>query len=317
MRKNILLLTVLITITNIGINSQTTVGLESFSLDPESYYNGSIDHSGTIGSTETFFYSEAEATFYVDYTLENSYDYWSGFAYSNQTDLETANYTNYSAYSPTGGGATGSSNYVIAYIYGGSEISFNQPVDLTSVQITNSVWAYKYISGEDGSGHDYEPDDYFILAIRGKYENGSYSTPINFYLSDFTNGNSTIVSDWTEVDLSSLDAVVALEFQLSALDTWTPYYFCMDNLSYNNTLSVKKMLSNKINVYPNPARKSIRIREIFNATVNIVDNMGNIVRTIKEYNQNDEIDISDLNSGVYVIRVIQQNKLFSEKIIIE
>lgn len=313
--KKILVVFVIHALINQLAQAQTTVGLENLTLDPESFYNGSIDHSGTIGSTETFYFSDALASFYVNYTLENGYDYWSGFSYSNQTDLETASYTNYSAYSPTGGGADASSNFVIAYVYGGTQMSFEEPVNLTSMQVTNSVWAYKFMTGEDGSGHDYEADDYFKLSIRGKYEDETFSDPIDFYLGDFTNGNTSIIGDWTTVDLSSLDAVVGLEFQLAALDTWTPYYFCLDNLMYENTMSIKEAKSSSFSIFPNPTQTSFTIQHVSNATITLADFTGKRLLYFSNYSGNNSIDISHLEAGVYFVLIEENAKKEIKKLI--
>lgn len=313
--KKIVVVFVVIVLTNQLVKAQTTVGFENLTLDPESFYNGSIDHSGTIGSTETFYFSDALATFYVNYTLENGYDYWSGFSYSNQTDLETASYTNYSAYSPTGGGADASSNFVIAYVYGGTQMSFEAPVNLTSMQVTNSVWAYKFMTGEDGSGHDYETDDYFKLSIRGKYEDGTFSDPIDFYLGDFTNGNTTIIEDWTIVDLSSLNDVVGLEFQLAALDTWTPYYFCLDNLIYENTIGVEETKNANFSVFPNPTQSNFTIQHVSNATITVADFTGKRILRFSNYSENIPIDISHLEAGVYFVLIEENAKKEITKLI--
>lgn len=315
--KKLVVAVVLITLTNHVINSQTTVGFENLTLDPESFYNGSADHSGNIGSTETFYFSDALATFYVDYTLETGYDYWSGFSYANQTDLETASYTNYSAYSTTGGGAAGSSNFVIAYIFGGMQMSFEQPVDLTSMEITNSVWAYKFMTGEDGSGHAYEADDYFKLTIKGKYEDGTFTDEIDFYLGDFTGGNTSIIDDWTQVDLSGFDAVVGLEFQLSALDAWTPFYFCLDNLVYETVIDVESSKENSFSIFPNPVKNRFKIQNVVNAIIKITDFTGKNVFTDSITSHNNQIDISKLVSGVYSIQIIEENKTEIKRLIKE
>jgi len=317
MTKKSLLITVLFILLNTISNAQTIVGLEDLSVPDSGYYNGSTDHSGTIGSSETFTYAESGTNFNVTYTQENGYGYWSGFAYSNQTDLTTADHTNYSAYSPTGGGAGGSTNYIIAYLYGSSSISFDTPVNLANMQITNSVWAYKYMSGEDGTGHDYENGDYLKLSIKGVLENGSYTSVIDFYLADFTNGNTTIINDWTTLNLSGFDAVVGLEFQLSAVDTWTPYYFCMDNLTYQNTVSVAEENTDYFSVYPIPATTHIKIDNIRHATLHINDLLGKTIYTKNDCLRNETINSSTFKKGVYYVVVKNKGYISTKKIIIQ
>ncbi len=297
--------------------AQTTVGFEALSVPDAGYYNGSTDHSGTISSTETFNYADSGANFNVTYTQEDGYGYWNGFAYSNQTDLTTADYTNYSAYSATGGGADGSDNYIIAYLYGAGSMSFDAPVVPTSVAIANSVWAYKFMTGEDGSGHDYAADDYFKLSIKGVLAGGAYTDPIDFYLADFLDGNNTIIGDWTTVDLSALGTVLGLEFQMEASDTWTPYYFCMDNLVFDNAVSVSETTLANFSIAPNPATDIIFLTTNKQATVQINDVFGKLVFEKKNCTNQEQIDVSSLKSGVYLVTVLNENSSFTKKLLVE
>ncbi len=293
------------------------VTLENLPVPDSGYYNGSTDHSGTVGSTETFYYTDQDATFNVTYTLEDSYDYWSGFAYSNQTDLNTANYTNYSAYSPAGGGAGGSSNYIFAYIFGAASMTFDVPVTLSSVAITNTVWAYRYMNGTDGVGTGtYEDGDYFKLKITGLNADGEDTLSLDFYLADFTGGNSNIVGDWTTVDLTSLGVVSGLKFELEALDNYTPYYFCMDNLAYS-TLGIEESILNEVSIYPNPAENELHISQVENAVLTLFDLQGHKLQHKEHCDLNEKMDVSQLNPGVYFLTVTKNQQTKTQKIIVK
>ncbi len=199
--------------------SQSIVDFEALQVPASGYFNGSTQYTGN-GSTQTINYSDNGLNLFVNYTDAGSYDYWSGFAYSNQTDLTTASYTNYSAYSPNGGGTNNSSNYVIAYSYSGDEILFDNTVSISSLDITNAVCTYHYMNGSDGSGiGTFEAGDFFKITITGVLADGTDGGTVNFYLADFTNGNNYIIDDWTTVDLSSLGQIKGLKFQLSSSDT--------------------------------------------------------------------------------------------------
>ena len=317
MLKKLPITVVLFAIYSFALNAQTTIGFEGFSLDSESYYNGSSDHSGAVGSTETFYFTEEAAVFAVDFTQENGYTYWSGFAYSNQTDLETADWNNYSAYSPSGGGADGSDTYAFYYNTSSIALTFTEPVNLTNTQITNSVWAYKFMTGEDGSGHDYETGDYFKLTIKGVLESGDFTDPIDFFLGDFTNGNTTIIGDWTTVDLSSMQAVVGLQFIFSSSDSFTPFYFCMDNLVYDTDLSTASNLLEKVSIYPNPADEVLRVSHVTNAKLSIQDISGKTLRVISNYSNVKDILVSDLEAGVYILKIEADNQVATKKLVIE
>ena len=119
MKTKLLITLLFITNTIIAQN----IGFESLTVPASGYFNGSTEYSGS-GNEEVITYEEDIANFHVNYTDTGAYDYWSGFAYTNQTDLNTASYTNYSAYS-SNGGANNSNNYVIAYLYEADEITFD------------------------------------------------------------------------------------------------------------------------------------------------------------------------------------------------
>ena len=229
----------------------TTVTFEELAVPDTGYFNGSTAYDVTTGGTQIISYEDNDANFYVNYTAVYNngnfqYDYWNGFAYSNQTDLTTASYTNYSAYSPNGGGANGSSVYGFVYTYSGDTMTFDQTVKVKSIQITNSVWAYKFMDGSDGTGHDFTTDDFFKLTITAVLDDNStlgdssddtLGDSIDFYLADFTNGNAYIIGDWTNVDLSTLGNVKGLKFTLEASDPLTPFYFAMDDLVYSTDIN--------------------------------------------------------------------------------
>ncbi len=161
---------------------------------------------------------------------------------------------------------------MIAYLYTADEIDFDNEVLLTSIAITNSVWAYKYMDGSDGSFHDYQAGDYLKLTITSVLNNGNYGNLIDFYLADFTNGNTTIIGDWTTVDLSSLGTVKGLKFKLTTNDNLTPLYFCLDDIVYGSTTEISNnSFENEINLYPNPTKNTINITNIKNATLNITN----------------------------------------------
>ncbi len=303
-------------------NAQT-IDFESLTVPATGYFNGSTEYSGS-GNEEIITYEEEAANFYVKYTDTGSYDYWSGFAYSNQTDLTTADYTNYSAYSPNGGGVNGSSNYCFVYSYAGDTMSFDG-LGVTSMYITNSVWAYKYMDGSDGSMHDYTTGDYLKLTItavlnnNGTLTDGSDDTlgnSIDFYLADFTNGNTYIIDDWTFVDLSSLGEVVGLKFQFSSSDNMTPYYFAMDDIGFGPAASVNdNAFAELISVYPNPANNSINIQNIQNASLTINDMNGKKIYSNTNCNQTEQIDLSTFSKGIYFAKIQLNNKVAIKKII--
>ncbi len=329
MKKNLLLTAVLIAFIINAVSAQKFPFNSNFDdlIVPESgYFNGSTEHSGTIGSTETFFYISDWVQYYVNYTLEDGYDYWSGMAYSNQTDLITADWLNYSAYAnnPDGGGAEESVSYGFAYI----NTYLNEPVNIMmelpvketgilGFYVCNSVWAYHYMNGTDGVGNGtYETGDFFKLIFTLNYKNGNKET-FDFYLADFTNGNSYIIDDWTFVDLSSYNAIYEINVTCESTDELTPTYFCIDNISGDVSGIIQQKHINRISLYPNPAKNIVHIQNVLNTNISVIDITGKTVYTKTNCFENEQINVSNLVSGIYFVQIENRNQTFTKKLIVE
>ncbi|MBK1881469.1 DUF4465 domain-containing protein [Luteolibacter pohnpeiensis] len=211
------------------------VTFEGLLASPETAYVGEDGMGG---------FSSEGAGFSNSYTAE--WGTWDGFAYSNQTDTTTADYTNdTSAYA--GGGADGSSSYGVGYVGYSTlpTVTYASAIDMTgqSVWVTNTTYAYLSMANGDlfakqfggASGDD---ADYFLLTITGYLEGVAVSS-VEFYLADYRfddNSLDYIIDDWTEVDLSELGTVDELQFSLTSSDVGefgmnTPAYFAIDNLA--------------------------------------------------------------------------------------
>ena len=209
------------------------------------------------GSSGSYDWSSGDmAYFSFDYTYDSTYDYtsWAGFKVSRDTDTTTRGYTNeHSAI--TGSGAGGSSQYGVLYVFssdmtldGGvatsnmALMSFGDTVSISSIDITNTTYAYYEMA--EGSG--YVPQmlgsEYFMnLLIFGIDENGDFSGVISCPLGD----PDKIANSWMKVDLSSLGDVVGLGFAFETneyqdmsqwgygVSTDYPIYMAFDNIAYN------------------------------------------------------------------------------------
>lgn len=204
--------------------SAAVIDFEDLSLNAESYWNGSDGSGGfTIGGV----------SFNNNYSVD--WGSWDGFSYSNITDTTAEGYTaQYNAI--PGGGALGTSNYVIGYY---SAFAASPPIVtlpaaqvVTGAYFTNNNYAYYSMLKGDQFAKKFEEGDWFKLTITGKDAAGNATGTVDFYLANGTD----IVNTWEWVDLSGLGTVKTLEFTLSSSDTGefgmnTPAYFAMDYLS--------------------------------------------------------------------------------------
>ncbi len=76
-------------------------------------------------------------------------------------------------------------------------------------------------------------------------------------------------------------------------ESLNPYATSIHNNKYNT-----------LNVYPNPASNKINIRGVVASEINIIDISG---RTIKSIVNSQEINISDIDNGIYLIKLIDIN----------
>jgi hypothetical protein len=314
--------------------SQNIATYDNLTLNPNSVWYGS-DNSG--GFTDS------------GYLFENSYsDFgggmyaWYGFAYSNKTDTITAGYTNqFSAI--TGVGVLNSAVYAVSYVnydymnayqMHPNVLRFSTQKTISGFYVTNNTYAYLSMLNGDGtlakkfggtSGND---PDWFKLQIKG-YRNGYMIDTVNCFLADFRFTNNTqdyILKTWKWVDLSVLGNVDSLSFGLTSSDNGayginTPAYFCMDNFNGINPYITVNELNNKdfnINIYPNPFAEIIHIQRNSTAkviTMNIYDVNGKEIRNLTIANQANTINLADLTSGVYFVRVSGSDFNHYQKII--
>jgi len=76
-----------------------------------------------------------------------------------------------------------------------------------------------------------------------------------------------------------------------------------------------------INIYPNPASETLNVNFLEpqnkNSEIELYDIQGKIVKNIVVSNNRNTIDISDLCSGLYILKINSANNTYSKKIIIE
>jgi len=314
---------------SLTFQAQQTIGFEGITLMSESYNNGS-DESGGFTLSGVFFANNYNST----------WGSWSGFSVSNVTDVTTPGYSNQYA-SFAGSGGESSINYGV-YASSGSITFHNNGVEgleptsvnLTSIQVANTT--YTALSMRDGdsfgkqfgsiNGADGNPDgtngaDFFKIWIVALGQNTERIDSVEVYLADFRssdNNEDYILDAWQTVDLSAItESVYGLTFSFESSDNgqWgmnTPAYFALDNLVFNNTLGVRNQTLENVSVYPNPIQNQLRIKGD-KGLVEIFDVNGSLVQSF-EHNQFSNVDVSNLMSGVYVLKLSNEQGVFTTKL---
>ena len=183
-----------------------------------------------------------EGLFLADAEFYNAYfgGWWEGFAVSRLTDRGTPGWTNqFSVFASSGAG--GSQNFAVVGA-GFEEISSmwflnDQEFEFRSLMVNNTTFAALAIKEGEYPASAFTNGDWFKLIITGFDARGNEAGKVEFYLADFRGGRTTIVQEWTRVNLSPLGKVNRLEFTFASSDTgeWginTPTYAAIDNIIY-------------------------------------------------------------------------------------
>ncbi|WP_458627945.1 T9SS type A sorting domain-containing protein [Winogradskyella sp. PC D3.3] len=95
----------------------------------------------------------------------------------------------------------------------------------------------------------------------------------------------------------------------------------LDNLALVNTtvLSTKTFSASSLNVYPNPAKSFLTIKSSDDTQIDSVELysvLGRKVLTIKKL-INDTVDVSELTTGVYLVKINSGNNSVTKRIVVE
>jgi hypothetical protein len=310
--------------TALTLNAQQTIGFENVNLSPESFNNGSSGSGGFI---------ENGVVFSNEYHSSSYGDYATGFSVSNKTDKTTVGFVNqYSAY--TGSGYN-SSNYGV-FTPDGSITFAGQGVDVHSFNITNTTYAAlsmrdgdqfaKKFGSVNGPGNT-TPDgtngaDYFRVWTIAHRENGSKIDSTVFYLADFRsedNNKDYILNTWGHVDLTFIkETVYKLSFKFESSDVGsygmnTPAFFAIDNLIINKSTGLKESTLATVSVYPNPIQNELTISGE-NGLIELIDLTGKILISKEHYNYT-VLNVSDLISGSYILKLTNENETLIQKLV--
>ncbi len=207
------------------------ITFEELDPGPSGYYIGKDGAQG--------FFS-GNAFFPVRYSQE--YQSWSGFAYTNHTDVTTPGVENqFSAVA--GSGAGNSSVYVVYYSWMNDSITFEIPEKVTNISLCNTTYAYMAMkNGDDFSkkfgGESGDDPDFFKLIMDGIDQNGNKVLNAEIMLADYTFEDNTqdyISNVWTDIDLSKAGPLKYLVLSFDSSDKGpyginTPMTVCIDNI---------------------------------------------------------------------------------------
>ncbi|MCA6364123.1 MAG: DUF4465 domain-containing protein [Bacteroidetes bacterium] len=295
-----------------ALAAQTISTAENVVLASESYWNGS-DQSGGVASGNAFF--------------PNAYDtsfggYWaSGWAVSNRTDSAVVASSVAQLYTASAGSGYQSANYFVGTNYSIIRLTGNAAGGIVNgMYVNTSAYAYNSMTfgdffGKQFGGASGNDPDWFKMVVR-KYLNGqlSINDSVEFYFADFrfaNNAQDYIVRNWTWLDLTTLGNCDSLEITLNSSDVGsagmnTPAYYCIDNFTTaDSPLGITQTEASPVHTWPNPFTSSLVISrtQTIPAQLEITDASGRVVFTETLAAAQEQVDLSFLAPGMYVLSI--------------
>jgi hypothetical protein len=133
----------------------------------------------------------------------------------------------------------------------------------------------------------------------------SFTTIESYSEADFasTGVAAFVAADMKSVDLSAYDGQQIYIAFVMAQDDGDNWF--VDNVAVTGTLSNIDFESSNTNVYPNPTTGIVTIQH--NETLESVKVIGLLGNVVKSFSNTNTIDLSDLNSGTYLINIVAEN----------
>ena len=311
-----------------------TLNLSGKLTADETFWAGEAAGTPTPGAWGASVYSNTFMGVENAFVFNNEYSVyefgdpsWSGFAYTNTSDITTPGYTNMSAITGAGYNDGVDNAYVMAFLGGEAIIKFNNRAmfkDL-SVYITNATYTYlsmkegdayaKKFGGIDGS----DPDSLILIATGYDAALQPTDKQVRIALADFRAENPDddyLVDAWTKFDLSALGAVSAVSFSMESSDVAfgyinTPTYFCLDNLSGVADGFISNNCAKTVaegNVYY--ANSALFVNGLEGAEIQVFNVMGAMVSAFAVDGDNEAIPFVS-TKGVHIAKAVKEGRVFT------
>ncbi len=197
-----------------------------------------------------------------------------------------------------------------------------------SIDLTNAIGANVSFYAKWNIENDYDYTQFEVstdngnswTAQCGKYTNMGSNTGTQPQGEPLYDGNQ---NDWVleEIDLSDyLGEQILVRFRFSSDNFQTADGFYFDDLKVNiveeSQLGVNETIKNSFNIYPNPTNNVLNITTPNgNYTINIFNLQGQIVQKIKSVTGSKTIDLSNLSTGIYILKLTSQKASKTFKVI--
>ena len=159
---------------------------------------------------------------------------------------------------------------------------------------------------------------------------GGGSTPNDTFTVSITNGNTTVVLETKTANDTDLGQWNLRSFELGQYLTptsnmqliietadwdaqgghWVEAGFDMFNITSSSQTGIENIETETLIIYPNPTKDNIVIKSTIKGEVEIRNILGETIITSQKETESKVIDISDLASGIYIIRIGRISRKF-------
>ena len=159
---------------------------------------------------------------------------------------------------------------------------------------------------------------------------GGGSTPNDTLTVSITNGNTIVVLETKTANDTDLGQWNLRSFELGQYLTltsnmqliietadwdaqgghWVEAGFDMFNITSGPQTGIENIATTTLIIYPNPTKDKIVIKSVIKGEVEIRNILGEIIITSQKETESKVIDISDLASGIYILKIGQTSRKF-------
>ncbi|MDE5940734.1 MAG: DUF4465 domain-containing protein [Muribaculaceae bacterium] len=290
-----------------------TAGFDEHPLAPESYwmYDTTLDEDEV---SDRFFSGSFSFPNYPNF----KYQSWGGYCFANETSVEFRDYHDQFR-NCVGGGANGSANYGVAYMYTGW---FDMTVDVMAsdseglaipgIYVTNSAYTLNSILNGDGYCPAFGEGDYYTLLIEGLDASGNVKATVEIPLADYRTATGAreargeIVTDWKWVDLSPLGRVNKIRFDYDAspgVKFKVPSYVCFDNLGATEKIDGLDNVGVSVAV-TTPTANTLSVSGIEGDFTLRIYSTDGILRGSHSLSGASVVSTAGLDSGAYIAEIV-------------
>lgn len=172
---------------------------------------------------------------------------------------------------------------------------------------TDAVFVWEEESKSIPSGWDYSVCDYQTCYVKGE-----------------STGTMTSVADGSEIAfvkpniMATTGGTATISYKIYEENTPNDFQVASFTFTCNGptpTVSLNDLKSLSFNVYPNPANDFVIITTSEkNVTITVIDITGKSVLNTESNTNKTKLDLNDLNTGLYIIKVETKNAINTRKI---